>query len=83
MFVMRVTLVIQLHQQQRLDFERSEGLWNTYQLKNCHLHHTLIEVSRLVLDHFDSHDLMGFHVLTFHHLTECSLTQYVQDQVPS
>jgi hypothetical protein len=54
----------------------------TYQLQDCHLHHTLIEVGRLVLHNFDSHYLMCFHILTLHYLTECSLTENIKNQVP-
>ena len=53
----------------------------TYQLENCHLHHTLVEVRWLVLDHLHSHNVMSFHVLTFHHLAECALAKDVENQV--
>ena len=53
----------------------------TDQFQDCHLHHTLIEVSRFVLHYLDSYNLVGFHILAFHHLTEGALPQDVKYQI--
>lgn len=53
----------------------------TYQIQHRHLHHTLVKVSRLVLDDLDRHHFLRFHILTFHHLSKCSLPQDVEDEV--
>jgi hypothetical protein len=54
---------------------------STYQFQNRHFHHALIEVSWFVFDHFYRYDLVGLQVLTFDHLTECSLSQDVENQI--
>lgn len=41
-----------------------------HQLKNCNLHHTLIEVCWLVFDNLNRNNFMRFHVLTLDYLTE-------------
>ena len=43
------------------------------QIQHRHLHHTLVEVSRLVLDHLDCNHLLCFQVLTLHDLAEGAL----------
>lgn len=52
-----------------------------YQIQYRNLHHALVEVSRLVFDHFDCHDLLGLHILAFHYLAKGSLSQNIQDKV--
>lgn len=58
------------------------GLEVTYQVQDRDLHHTLVEVRSAVLDNLHSNNLLGFQILTFDDLAECSLTQNVQDQIP-
>lgn len=50
-------------------------------IENGDLHHRLVEVGRLVLDHLDRYNLLRLHVLTFDHLPERALAQNIQDQV--
>lgn len=54
----------------------------TYQIKNRHLHHTLVEVSCAVLDNLDSNDLLSLHVLALNDLAEGALAKNVEDQIP-
>lgn len=54
----------------------------THQVQDRHFHHTLVEVRGLVLDDLDGHNLLRFQVLTLDDLSECSLSQHVQDEVP-
>ena len=55
----------------------------TNQFQDGDLHHALIEISRLVFDYFDGHDLVGLHVLTLDHLAKGPLAQNVQNEVPA
>ena len=50
-------------------------------LKDSDLHHTLIEVGRLVFDDFHSHNLMGRHVLALDDLAKGALTQHIENEV--
>jgi hypothetical protein len=43
------------------------------QVEHRHLHHTLIEVGRPILDHFDGHNFLRPQVLAFDHLAEGAL----------
>lgn len=54
---------------------------STDQFQDCHLHHTLIEVSWFVLHYLDSYYFVGFHILAFDHLTEGALPQDVEYQI--
>ena len=54
----------------------------TNQLKNCNFHHALVEVRRFVLNYLYGHDFMCFHILTFHDLSEGTLTQDIENQIP-
>jgi hypothetical protein len=54
----------------------------TYQFQNGHFHLTLIQIRWLVLDHLDSKELVRAHILTLDDLSECPLTEHIQDQVP-
>lgn len=54
---------------------------DTYKIQNRHLHHTLIEVGRLVLDDLDSHHFLRLQVLAFYHLTESALSQHIENEV--
>jgi len=49
------------------------------QFEYCDLHHRLLEVGRLVLDHLDGYDLVRDQVLALDHLAERSLAQHVED----
>ena len=53
----------------------------TYQIQHGNLHHALVKVCRLVLNHFYRHNLLGLHILAFDHLTKCPLAQDVQDEI--
>jgi hypothetical protein len=54
---------------------------STYQIQNGDLHHTLVEVCCPVFDNLDCNHLLGLEILTFNHLSECTLTKHVEDQV--
>lgn len=53
----------------------------SYQIQHRHLHHTLIEIRRLVFDNLDSDNFLGLQILTFHDLPKGSLAQYVENEV--
>lgn len=53
-----------------------------HQLENCDLHHTLVEVCWFIFYDLHSDDFVGLHVLTFHDLSESSLSENIQNQVP-
>jgi hypothetical protein len=53
----------------------------THQLEYRHFHGTLIEVSRLVLDHLDSDDLVRANVLAFCNLPKRPLSENIEDEV--
>ncbi len=53
----------------------------TYKLQYRNFHHALIEVCWLVLDNFNSDNLVRLRVLTLDDLTESTLTQNIQDQI--
>ena len=55
--------------------------WSTDQFKNRDLHHTLVEIRRLVFDHFHGDNFVGLHILAFNHLPECPLAENVQNEV--
>jgi len=55
----------------------------THQFKNCDFHHTLVEVRWFVFDDLYGNDFVRLHVLTFYDLPKRSLTEDVQNQVPS
>lgn len=45
----------------------------TYQVKDRHLHHALVEVRSPVLDDLDGNNLLGLQILTLDDLPECAL----------
>lgn len=49
----------------------------TYQIKDRHFHHTLIEVGRPVLDDFDCDHLLCLEILALDDLSECALAEDV------
>ena len=55
---------------------------NSYQIKDRHLHHTLVEICRPVLDYLHCHYFLSFQILAFHNLAEGSLTKDIKDKVP-
>lgn len=55
---------------------------NTDQFQDGDFHHTLVEVSWLVLHHFHRHDFVSFHVLTLDYLSEGALPENIKNQVP-
>ena len=81
MFVRRITLVVELEWGSkpgpRMDMR------SAYQFQYRDLHHTLIKVRWLVLDDLDSDDFVGLHVLALDYLPKRSLTENVQDEVPT
>ena len=52
------------------------------EVQDRYLHHALVEVCSPVLHDLDSHHLLCFQILTLHHLSESTLTQHVQYQIP-
>ena len=54
-----------------------------YHLENGDLHHTLVKVRGLVFDDLDCDNLVRLHVLAFYDLAKRSLTQNIQNKVPS
>lgn len=54
----------------------------THQVQDRHLHHTLVEVCGLVLDDLDGNNLLRFQVLALDDLSECPLSQHIQNEVP-
>ena len=80
MLIMWVTLLIQLlYTINSCAFIEER---TTYEFQDGHLHHTLVEVRWLVLDYLHGDNLVRLHVLTLNDLTERSLAQDIQDQVP-
>lgn len=53
----------------------------TYQIEDGHLHHTLVEVGRLVLDDLDGHDFLCFEILALDDLAEGALTKNIENEV--
>lgn len=53
------------------------------QFQNGDFHHTLVEVCWFILHHLDGDDLVRCDILAFHHLTEGTLAQNVQNEVPA
>ena len=53
----------------------------SYEIQNGHLHHTLIEVRRPVLDNLDRNNLLGPEILALDNLSKRSLAQNVQNEV--
>lgn len=83
MLVVGVALVIELSTEQYKCTVRIRGRYGTHQFKNSNFHHALVEISRLILDHFDRDDFMRLHVLTFDDLAERSLPEDVENEVPA
>jgi hypothetical protein len=61
--------------------QRTKAGGKIYQVQHRNLHHTLVEVGRLILDDLDGHNLSGFQVLAFHDLSEGTLAQYIENEV--
>jgi len=76
--IVLVHLLIQLHPISTAD---TALLKTTHQIQDRHLHHTLVKVGCPVLDDLYSNHLLCLEVLTFHHLSECALTQHIKDQI--
>lgn len=51
------------------------------QIKHRHLHHALVEIRSLVLDHLHSNHLLRLQVLTLDDLAEGALAEYIENQV--
>ena len=80
MFVILIRLCVEL--ETRLSISQIVMIRSlTYELQDGNLHHTLIEVRRLVLDDFHRNNIMRPHVLAFHNLTECPLSEDIQNQI--
>lgn len=83
MLVRGVALFVKLEIEPGVNCQmRSICVEMTHQFQNSHFHHTLVEVSRLILHHFDRDDLVRFHILTFDNLAERALAKNVQNEVP-
>ena len=52
------------------------------EIQHRHLHHALVEVGSLVLDHFDGDNLLSLQILTFDDLAEGALPEHVENQIP-
>ena len=52
-----------------------------YQVQNGNFHHALVEVGGLVLDDLYRDDLLRLEILTLYHLPECSLAQYIENEI--
>jgi hypothetical protein len=84
MLVVGVAGFVQLKRQpDNVEWPVSRKEKGTNQFQDGDFHHTLIEISRLVFDHFDGHDLVRLHVLTLDHLAKGPLPQNVQNEVPT
>ena len=59
----------------------SAGSRPTYQIEDRHLHHTLVEVGRSVLDHLHGNHFLRLQILTFDDLPKGALPENIQDQV--
>lgn len=81
MFVMRITLVVKLEKLKSALKLSSNNSAETYQLKNCHLHHTLVEVCRFVFHDLHSHNFVVLHILALYNLPKRALSQDIQNQV--
>lgn len=81
MFVVGIALIIQLRSRVPVRMVDRHGNGRTYQFEYGHLHHTLIEIGRFILDHLDRNNFMCFHILTLDHLAKCPLAQNIKDQV--
>lgn len=57
------------------------GERRTHQIQNGNLHHTLVEISRSVLDDFDGHHFLGLQILTLDDLTKGTLAKNIQNEV--
>ena len=82
MFVVWVALVIELYESNVSAYQANTSTWNTHKFEDGDFHHTLIEVSRLVLHDLHRHHLMGFHVLAFDNLSERPWTENIKNQIP-
>ena len=83
MFIVRVTLIVQLCIGYGSARRANVTIWRTHKLQYSDLHHALIEIRRFVLHDFHRHHLVGLHILTFDDLAERSLAENVQDEVPA
>lgn len=52
-----------------------------YQIKHRNFHHTLVKVSRAVLDDLDGNNLLRLEVLAFDDLAKGALAQHVENKV--
>lgn len=82
MFIVGVTLVIELYERVISGKQPKPSRRVTHKLEDSDFHHALVEVSRLVLYNLNRHHLVSLHVLAFDDLTEGSLAKNVQNKVP-
>ena len=83
MFVVWVALVIELYESNVSAYQANTSTWNTHKFEDGDFHHTLIEVSRLVLHDLDCDNFVGFHVLAFDNLPKRSLSKDIKNKVSS
>jgi hypothetical protein len=82
--VVLVPLIVDLRRERSSTLSRQDEMRRApHELQNCDLHHALLKVRRLVLDYLDRDNLVCLHVLTLDDLTERSLTQDVENEVPA
>jgi hypothetical protein len=79
----QVVVVVLIHRLIELNICQQVGESSrvSYEIQNGHLHHTLIEVRRPVLDDLDRDNLLGPEILALDHLSKRSLAQNVQNEV--
>lgn len=56
-------------------------VWKTYQIKHRNFHHTLVKVSRAILDDLDGNNLLRLEVLAFDDLAKSTLAQHIENEV--
>lgn len=55
--------------------------FESYQIEDGHLHHTLVKVGCSIFDHFYSHNLLSLQILAFYDLTERALAEDIENEV--
>jgi hypothetical protein len=79
--VVRIQVLVQLMERSARSMGGHQR--KSYHLKDRDLHHTLVEVRRLVLDNLDGHNLVALDVLALHDLAERALAKDVEDDIPA
>lgn len=80
MIVMLIKLTVKLRLISNHSFTAEKRV--SYQVKNRHFHHALIEVCRFVLDNLHGHHLLRLQILALDDLAKRALPKHIQNQVP-